>query len=548
MASIPLPALDVRQPQQPDTLGDVSKLMALRSMMGQQQVQQQQIQAGQLENQQRQLALQDQQTLRESQKGVDWTQPDAFEKWIGNAQQKGVSPQTLSQLSLQRAQYQEQLSKTDTATLAAEKERNSQLQGHIDAVKGITDPVKRAQAAQLQGQQILQSGLAKTPQTQQLAQALAQGKYVPTDDELTLFENGLTDHNTQVTQAETIAKTRESNANAAMKEIETAGLKGLTPQLASQQVDNVFAPNDPQTAGQNRLLKNRVLGLLNQGDLAGAKNALREGFQSQLGVGKDILEATNPKIRQAKIDLAAATEKARVDAEAGDPSAMGEMMAKGMVAPSEIISKFKPEITQRMLTAANDASIRLTGQPFNAEKAEAQYNYARNPATQNTLNMIHAMTDPGGSIEIAEKAAKKLPQLDQATANKVFNAVGSEFGSAEATNFHTAMLGLADEYSKVMGGGVSSDTGRQQAMDLLKASYSTGQLSGAVATMKQDLAARKKALVRDNPTLNALYPETENKTSASGSPAGATHTGVGSVDKKTHWLDAQGKDLGVKTD
>ena len=28
-------------------------------------------------------------------------------------------------------------------------------------------------------------------------------------------------------------------------------------------------------------------------------------------------------------------------------------------------------------------------------------------------------------------------------------------------------------------------------------------------------------------------------------PKGATHTGIGSADKKKHWLDAKGKDLGV---
>jgi hypothetical protein len=30
-----------------------------------------------------------------------------------------------------------------------------------------------------------------------------------------------------------------------------------------------------------------------------------------------------------------------------------------------------------------------------------------------------------------------------------------------------------------------------------------------------------------------------------GKPEGATHTGIGSLDKKKHWLDANGKDLGL---
>ena len=43
---------------------------------------------------------------------------------------------------------------------------------------------------------------------------------------------------------------------------------------------------------------------------------------------------------------------------------------------------------------------------------------------------------------------------------------------------------------KVMGGGVSSDTGRQQGLDLLKAGYAKGQMSGAIGIMQQDIAAR----------------------------------------------------------
>jgi hypothetical protein len=222
MGSIPLPALDVRAPQQqPDPLDSIGKLLALRSLGNQQQIQQQQITAGQQENQQRALQLQDQMTLRSSAKDLDWSQPDTFGKWITNAQQQGVSPQTLSQLTLQRSQYQEQLAKTDTATLAAQKDANSQLQGHIDAIKGVTDPTKRAQVAQAQASQILSGNLIKDPQMQQRVQAIAQGKYIPSDDDLSQMEIGLTDHNTQIEQALKQNQSAEAGATADQKRQES---------------------------------------------------------------------------------------------------------------------------------------------------------------------------------------------------------------------------------------------------------------------------------------------------------------------------------------
>jgi hypothetical protein len=181
----------------------------------------------------------------------------------------------------------------------------------------------------------------------------------------------------------------------------------------------------------------------------------------------------------------------------------GMDIVEGRMDPSQI----SPRSAQYpyVLQAANQYSQQTYGQPFDFAKASADYGYAKNPTTQNTLKMINAMVDPGGSIEIAQNAAKKLPQMDSTLANQVFNAAATQFGSAEASDFHTAMLGLADEYSKVMGGGVSSDTGRQQALDILKAGYSKGQLSGAVAIMRKDITARKSAIVGNNTYLQRQY-------------------------------------------
>src|SRR5262249_699292 len=188
-----------------------------------------------------------------------------------------------------------------------------------------------------------------------------------------------------------------------------------------------------------------------------------------------------------------------------DPSSIPVQLVEGQLDPAQLSKR--GSTYSYYLEQADRYSREQYGTQFDAGQASIDYAYARNPQTQNTLRMINGMTEKGGAIEIAQNAAKSLPQFDSQTANKVFSTVETEFGSTSATNFHTAMLGFADEYSKVMGGGVSSDTGRQQALDILKDSYSKGQLSGAISIMKQDITARKRAMVRDNPTLKALYPE-----------------------------------------
>ena len=64
MASIPLPALAIKPPEQQDPFGGLQKLEYLRSLSNQQQLQQQEI----AKNQQ---ALTDQQAMTKAMKGVD---------------------------------------------------------------------------------------------------------------------------------------------------------------------------------------------------------------------------------------------------------------------------------------------------------------------------------------------------------------------------------------------------------------------------------------------------------------------------------------------
>ncbi|MGC2474937.1 MAG: hypothetical protein WA485_11425 [Candidatus Sulfotelmatobacter sp.] len=338
MSSIPLPALDIKPTQPNDALGSYTKMVSLGSLLQQQKLQGQQIQAGEQENQMRALQLQDQQTLRQSAKGLDWSQPDTFQKWITNAQQNGVSPQTLSQLALQRAQYNEQIAKTDTATLASQKEVNNQLQGHIDAIKGITDPVKRAQAAQTQGNQIVQSGIARTPQAQQMAQALASGKWVPNDDDLTMFENGLTDHNTQIDQRLKQAETAKNATDAALNQnkVDIINSWKQNPQQVLSQVDSIVPPNGPNAA-LNARTKSQVQFALGNGDVDGAKAAIKQAAEQVGAVEKDV--------QVAKATQPLKLEQSRAEAQA-------RMALEGMAKP---VYAFDPQTNQKDLMSQTEA-------------------------------------------------------------------------------------------------------------------------------------------------------------------------------------------------
>lgn len=197
---------------------------------------------------------------------------------------------------------------------------------------------------------------------------------------------------------------------------------------------------------------------------------------------------------------------------------LGQSLADGSMAPTQIPKRAKNY--NDYWKAAGNASWQTYGKPFDGAQSEQEFAYSKQKSTQDTLKLINSVVDKNGSLDIAMQQAKGLPGLDSQTVNKVFNLASTEFGDKAVSNFHTSMLGLADEYSKIMGGGVSSDTGRQQALDILKDAYSKGQLSGADQIIRKDIAARQRGVIGTNRYLQKQYYGTNGMTVSMIAPNG----------------------------
>jgi hypothetical protein len=205
--------------------------------------------------------------------------------------------------------------------------------------------------------------------------------------------------------------------------------------------------------------------------------------------------------RDDEIERHNRAEERLKQAEQGDPVAMqytAESLANATQDPSQLPKRGKGQVYEGMLAAANKYSWENYGKGFDAAQRQTNYKYANQKTTQDTLKMVNAIRDNNGSLDIAMRAAAGLPSMNEQTLNKVFNIAKTEFGDEKTTNFHTAMLGLADEYSKVMGGGTPTDTGRQQALDIMKDIFSKKQQQGAAYQMRADLDARSRALIGNN--------------------------------------------------
>lgn len=211
----------------------------------------------------------------------------------------------------------------------------------------------------------------------------------------------------------------------------------------------------------------------------------------------------------------AAKERERQAITDGDPKAAGALLQSGLVSPQELISSRKPQFAQRAFDEAirlgggvkNPKTGKWEGGTWSAVVAESQYEYAKNPHTQNTLNLLTTMMAPGGSIDIAQKTFNTIPgKIDVKTFNKIVTGGVTQFGGTSTVSFQAAMTSLADEYAQVLQGGAATETTLKQAKDLIQQAYTKTQGAGAFDTIRLDMAARQKGMVRNNPALMAMYP------------------------------------------
>jgi len=212
------------------------------------------------------------------------------------------------------------------------------------------------------------------------------------------------------------------------------------------------------------------------------------------------------RLAQAKEE----TNRIRAAAEKGDDAAT-KSAGRDLVDGFGNIGDLPKRVTKgqggwyNTVLAAKVYSLEQYGVPFDWEQMHRDWDYAKNTRVKDTLGNIRSLNEPNGALDVTERAAQKLPQLDSQTINKVFSRVKTEFGNPDITAFQTSLLDFADLYAKIMGGGVGTDTSRQQALDLLKDAYSKHQLDSAFDIINQDLNARARGVIGRNRYLFKEY-------------------------------------------
>lgn len=420
MSSIPLPALSIHAPEQQDPLSQYAKIAQLRGMQQQQQLGQQQLIGAQQENQQRAVALQDQQAMTKAMQ--DWDGKD-MNALAPLALKHGASSTAVMGLRKQALGIQEQYSKiaeqdatTGTKNLETLKGTNDLILGRINGVLDSPDaelPQNLTAAAQELATQKGPNGQPLLdPQHAQMAAQIAQSG----DPK-------------QIRQAlGTFAKGYMSQSQEMQKAKDDADLAAKNAQLPGQSAES--QQKQAVLAGTNA-----------QGLTADQQMTLRQGQQRIQGEAAGRAEtARHNKASEGSLTPEALTMAADQYAESGVMPALGR--TAGM--RSQIMNEAAR--THPTLDVATNAAAFKANQ---ASLAGLQKNY----------DSVHAF----------ESTANKNLDLFLEQAGKVVDS-GSPWINRPLRTISKGMLGSADQ--------VAYETARQVAVNEIAKVTSSPGLSG----------------------------------------------------------------------
>lgn len=350
--AIPLPALAVQPPRAPDLLGEFQRMMALKSMVQQQQ-------ADSMVLQESQLQLADDQKSREAvaQSGGD------LSKLQTNLIKSGVGPQTLMNVMTHLTNWQNSQATLTQTQLQNYKAQSDIMGGQLQGLANISDASKR---------QVAYSEWLKTPQTQQFLQLhnITLPDLVPSQQDLQMYA-GLTQLGSTLTKNaidEKVAEAKQSEAATSATKFK-AQLPGIQAASAIQQQE---ANLNPQQRAQ---LGNVYVGAAsgNEADQGAVNLETRQKVKASEAEGR------------AKVALMQAAATQGNAALAGVPSKLVNQAAAGY-------SKLSGAYQNAMEAANNLGSMIQLAQTGN--KVSGGYLPTSAAEFMNALNSIHRVNTP----------------------------------------------------------------------------------------------------------------------------------------------------------
>ena len=467
MSSIPLPALDIRPPTpQPNPLDQYARLVQLKQLQQnaplQTQALQQQVQAGGLENQQRQQDLDARQALNQAyagamtkdQNGNPTFDPDKLMQHLSTGPAAYQSPQVLEGIT------KFQKGKIDLQTAAADLQSKT-----ADMIGGAAAAVKAANYDPTLAHSLLDS-LPPSPQLNQIRQQIDNPQALRQLINSTIQNSA---KQRELGAQETTAAARQTTAQTEQQKLQAQMNPG----------SSLYAPSPASVA---------------LGTAPGAA-------QIQAGEAQQAARKAGAE-EQARMPGEMELARQRQAISQGDPNAAGQLLVNGDATLSELKSR---GATPEFITQTLNAAHQISGGQYNAQSADAQFSVAKSPANTAFFGSAKSLTDKGGTLDQLQTAGKNIPGGLIPAFNSIADWEKAATGNGPIAKYASLALGVADDYSKVMGGGQGSDTSRTQALNLIGAKQSPEQRAASIEGIRGAVGSQTNSRIGSNPVMLRMY-------------------------------------------
>lgn len=149
------------------------------------------------------------------------------------------------------------------------------------------------------------------------------------------------------------------------------------------------------------------------------------------------------------------------------------------------------------------------GNPNFSAATMQNYESVAKSATNNAFfGSANSLIQAGGTLDQLSAIGDKISQDDWKLLNKTKNWESLQSGGSPIAAYATTALGVADDYAKVMGGSVGSDTARTLVLNVINPSYSPPQRRESLDAMRSNVNSQKSARIGNNPYLKQMYSTT----------------------------------------
>jgi hypothetical protein len=177
-----------------------------------------------------------------------------------------------------------------------------------------------------------------------------------------------------------------------------------------------------------------------------------------------------------------------------DADKLGKMLASGEMAPAQVKNAFGIAVSNKAVLAAKEQNP-----DYNAETADANYSWYKNPQTQRLIRRTDSIIDPEGTIAESIRLAKAVDNPAGTPINKLTGKVAVAFGGSKRLLLDLATGLSAEEQQQIFGSQGGGERFLELAKEMNNPNLSAKQYIDNANEMRYMIYTRQKQNVAGTP-------------------------------------------------